>query len=277
MTSTSLEKPAMRRGGKFTTHTTDRPRFHVSARTNDFFRTRLAPDVRSLLVDLPKALRRWDASDPAMARLVRKNPIPPRPASRGSGFAALATSITHQQVSLAAGRTIWKRVEAACGGRVTPANALAAGPTRLRAAGLSRGKTAYVLDLAERTLDGRLDFRRFGRLSDAEVVRQLTAVKGVGVWTAEMFLLFHEERPDVLAVGDLGLQLGAVDAFGVPRERAKRFLEDRRADWSPYGSLASLALWDARHRLGKGGRRGDRQRALGASRPRSLRSLGNPA
>lgn len=204
--------------------------------------------VRTLLADLPQAVKRWDDSDPALAALAREHPPEPRPASRGSGFAALATSITHQQVSLAAGRTIWTRVEAACGGRVTPATALKAGPRRLRAAGLSGSKTAYILDLAERVESGALSFRRLSRATDAEVIEALTEVKGIGVWTAEMFLLFHEERPDILSVGDLGIQLGAVDAFGVARERVKPWLESRRAAWSPYGSLASLTLWHARHR-----------------------------
>jgi len=137
---------------------------------------------------------------------------------------------------------------------VTPVTALNAGPRRLRAAGLSTSKTAYILDLAERVESGALSFRRLARASDAEVVEALTEVKGIGVWTAEMFMLFHQERPDVLSVGDLGIQLGAVDAFRVPRERVKPFLESRRAAWSPYGSLASLTLWHARHRALEGQR-----------------------
>lgn len=203
--------------------------------------------MKSLLADMPRALVRWDDTDPVLAEAARRHPPGPRPSWRGSGFAALAVSIAHQQVSVAAGRTITKRVVAACGGRLTPANALAAGPRRLRAAGLSNSKTAYVLDLARRVDRGEVDFRRLARASDADVVAALTSVKGIGVWTAEMFMLFHQERPDVLAVGDLGLQLGASDVFGVPREKAKAFLADRRTEWSPYGSLASLVLWEARH------------------------------
>lgn len=196
--------------------------------------------------DLPRAVRRWSRTDPVMARLARAHPPGERPIGAQAPFAALVTSLLHQQVSLAAGRTIASRVEAACGGRVTPEAVLRLGPEKLRPCGLSGQKTRYVLDLAEKTVGGEVDFARLVGLSDADAIAELTKVKGVGVWTAQMYLLFHLARPDVVAPDDLGLQIAAARAYRVPRERARALLETRAPRWSPFGSLASLVLWQSR-------------------------------
>ncbi|HLE96499.1 MAG TPA: DNA-3-methyladenine glycosylase 2 family protein [Candidatus Thermoplasmatota archaeon] len=204
--------------------------------------------VQRLLADLPRAVARWDDSDPALAALARRPPPGPRPGARHSAFSMLARSIVHQQVSVAAGRTIYGRLRAACGGRVAPWPVVRLGERGLRSAGLSPQKARYVHDLARKVDDGEVRLRTLPGMDDAEAIETLTRVKGIGVWTAEMFLLFHLQRPDVLAVDDLGLQLGAAYAFGVPRPRARAWLERRRATWSPFGSLASLTLWDTLHR-----------------------------
>lgn len=162
-------------------------------------------------------------------------------------FAALVGSITHQQVSLAAGRSIYRRVEAASGGVVTPDGILAAGPEDLRAAGLSRSKVAYVLDLAQKARDGEVDFARVATMDDAAIIEMLTEVKGIGVWTAKMFLIFHLDRPDVSAPEDLGLQLAVARAFKVPRARAAKKMVSMAPAWSPYNSVAALTLWHWRH------------------------------
>jgi len=208
----------------------------------------LRPPVPDPLLDLlPKARRRWARTDPVLHRIAKEHPPAARSVEWGPPFEALVGSITHQQVSLAAGRTIFRRVEEASGSAVTPEGILAAGPDRLRAAGLSRPKVAYVLDLAEKTAKGEVDFARLAAAPDAEVVETLTEVKGIGVWTAKMFLIFHLHRPDVLAPEDLGLQIAVARAYRVPRKSAVRKMEKMGPLWAPYNSVAALTLWNWRH------------------------------
>lgn len=197
--------------------------------------------------DLPRAKRRWARTDPVLHAIVRDHPPPARalPAA-GTPFEALVSSIAHQQVSIAAGRSIFGRVATASGGAPTPEGILAAGPERLREAGLSRPKVAYVLDLAARARSRDVDLDRLPDMEDAEVVEALTRVKGIGVWTAKMFLLFHLGRPDVLPHEDLGMQVAVAQAYGVPRAKAAAKMLRLQPAWSPYCSLASLALWSWR-------------------------------
>lgn len=199
--------------------------------------------VRRLLHELPAAIKRWQATDPVLADLARRRPPGPRPGRRDSAFATLVESLLHQQVSLAAGRSIVRRVRTACGGRITPQAIVRLSPQRLRAAGVSRQKQSYIRDLARRTRSGALDFRRLASQSDDEVVEALTAVRGIGPWTAKMFLLFHLERPNVVSPEDFGLRLAASRIYRVRLSRTSRFLESRARVWSPYGSLACLTLW----------------------------------
>jgi DNA-3-methyladenine glycosylase II len=198
---------------------------------------------RPLLADLARALAAWEKSDPILARLARAHGPRSMPRARDGAFSSLVTSLIHQQVSVAAGRTITLRVKAACGGRITPHAIARLLPRTLRAAGLSRQKQSYVLDLAQRTLSGELNFRRISRMSDQAAIEALTQVRGVGTWTARMFLLFHMERPDVVAPEDLGLRMAVSRAYRVPEKKAAEFLIERSAVWRPYGSLASLVLW----------------------------------
>jgi len=202
--------------------------------------------VERLLAQLPQAIQRWDASDPVLAKLARTRPPQSVWGHPESAFAQLVGALVHQQVSLAAGRTIYARVKAACGGRVTPDRILALGARRLQACGLSRQKRDYISDLARKVRSREVDTRRLTRMPDADAVETLTRVRGIGEWTAKMFLIFHLQRPDVLADGDLGLQIAATQVYGIPPKRAKAFLASRAPDWSPYASLASLTLWHAR-------------------------------
>ncbi|MHB8604834.1 MAG: DNA-3-methyladenine glycosylase family protein [Thermoplasmatota archaeon] len=200
-----------------------------------------------LLDALTRARGHWAKHEPVMARLSRASRLP-APAFRGSdqdGFASLLQSITHQQVSLAAGRAIFSRVEAATG--ATPRGVLAAGTEKLRAAGLSQQKARYALDLAAHVEEGRLDFSRFPKMSDADVIAALTDVNGIGVWTAKMFLLFHLARADVLPFEDLGCQIAVARAYRVPAKRAAAKMRALGPKWSPYNSLAALTLWHWRH------------------------------
>lgn len=196
---------------------------------------------------MPKARRRWARTDPILARLAKEFPPAPRPIGDTSPFVALVTSITHQQVSLGAGRAIFARLDEATGRRMTPRAVIDMGPEGLRGAGLSRPKVAYVLDLAERANRGDVDFDRLSGALDAEVIETLTAVKGIGVWTAKMFLLFHLGRPDVLPHEDLGVQIAVAQAYGVPREVAAKKIQQLGPAWSPYSSVAALTLWNWRH------------------------------
>lgn len=191
----------------------------------------------------PKALRRWAASDPTLHRVARDVP-PPAPAfETATSFEALVQSIAHQQVSLAAGKSIFARVQQV--GR-TPAELLRAGPEALRAAGLSRPKVAYVLDLADKAATRVVDLDHISTMPDETVIEQLTSVKGIGVWTAKMFLLFQLQRPDVLPHEDLGLQISVAKEYGVPRKLAAKKMLKQQPAWSPYCSYASLVLWNAR-------------------------------
>lgn len=203
-----------------------------------------------LLALLPAARSRWARTDRVLHRLAREHPPEPWPVDHHHGFEVLVASIIAQQVSLAAGRTIQMRVSAALGGRVTAERVLGADPKALRAAGLSKQKLAYVQDLAAKTAAGTVGFGRFPGMSDDEVIADLTAVKGIGVWTAKMFLMFHLLRPDVLAPEDLGLRIAVSRFYRVPAKRAAAFMERKRPDWSPYATLAARVLWHARRAEG---------------------------
>jgi DNA-3-methyladenine glycosylase II len=202
------------------------------------------PDLHTLQ---PAAQDYWRSRDAPLHRLSAATPLPAERVIDGTDpFAALVTSITHQQVSLAAGTTIHGRLVKALGGKVTPRRVLSRSTEQLRAAGLSRGKTAYIQDLAAKTQAGEVEFDRFPRMEDAAIIEELVAVKGIGVWTAKMFLIFHLKRPDVSAPEDLGLQIAAARAFRVPQARAAKLLERKAESWSPYNSVANLVLWESR-------------------------------
>jgi len=200
------------------------------------------PRLDALLAALPAAIQHWTSRDPVLADLARQTQVEPWPAARDP-FSSLCVSIIHQQVSLAAGRTIYGRF-AALVGDVTPANVMAVGEG-IGAAGLSRQKTGYILDLAASAGDGTLD--GLDSLSDAEVTARLTQVKGIGVWSAKMFLLFQLGRLDVCPWEDLGVRLAVARFYGVPEAQAARWLRDEaQPRWAPYNSVAARVLWAAR-------------------------------
>ncbi|MEJ7717514.1 MAG: DNA-3-methyladenine glycosylase family protein [Thermoleophilaceae bacterium] len=159
-------------------------------------------------------------------------------------YGALVRSIVGQQLSTKAARSIWERLIAGFGGRPpTPDELLAADPEAVRGAGLSGSKVAYLRDLAERVADGDLDLSGLAERPDEEVIAELTAVKGLGRWSADMFLLFHLGRPDVLPVGDLGVRRGAERAYGLAELPRPAELTTLAEPWRPHRSLASLYLW----------------------------------
>lgn len=192
---------------------------------------------------LRAALRHFDRHDPTIARLLRAAPHVRPLRRRRDGFDSLVAALIHQQVSIAAGRSILRRFRAACGGRISPARVLALSTGEFRAAGISRQKMAYIRDLAGKVASGAVNFRAVARAADEKVVESLTQVKGIGTWTAKMFLLFHLARPDVVSPEDLGLRIAAARAYSIPMSRAAGFLERRAKTWTPMGTLACLALW----------------------------------
>src|SRR2546423_4412237 len=125
----------------------------------------------------------------------------------------------------------------------TPAQLLETDPAAIRAAGMSRPKVAYLRDLAEHILSGELELDRLNELPDEEITAELTAVKGLGQWSADMFLIFHLGRPDVLPVGDLGVRRAAQEVYALPEMPAPDALFEMGEPWRPHRSLASLYLW----------------------------------
>ena len=194
--------------------------------------------------------RQLSTADPALRRLIEAGgPIHPdedRRGSRADPYEALARAIVGQQLSTKAAASIWEKLLAVFGGETpAPEQLLEADPQALRDAGLSWPKVNYVRDLAEHIADGELDLGSLPQLSDAEVVAELTRIKGVGVWTAEMFLIFHLGSPDVLPVGDLGIRRAVQIAYGLDDLPDPERLEQIGEPWRPHRSLASLYLWES--------------------------------
>jgi DNA-3-methyladenine glycosylase II len=160
-------------------------------------------------------------------------------------YAVLIRTIVGQQLSTRAARAIYERLTARYGGRPpTPGEVLAEDPVQLRtAAGLSRAKVTYLRSLAEHVLDGSLELDKLGGLADDQVIAELTAVKGLGEWSADMFLMFHLQRPDVLPVGDLGIRRAVMVAYGLDALPSPAQLESIGERWRPHRTLASLFLW----------------------------------
>jgi DNA-3-methyladenine glycosylase II len=160
-------------------------------------------------------------------------------------YATLIRAIAGQQLSNAAAAAIYNRLLARYGGRPpTPAEILAEEPEELRVAGgLSHAKVRYLRSLAEHVLNGSLDLDSLDDLPDEEVIAALVAVKGIGLWSAQMFLIIHLRRPDVLPVGDLGIRKAVMNLYGLPALPGPAELVAIGEPWRPYRTLASLYLW----------------------------------
>jgi DNA-3-methyladenine glycosylase II len=161
-------------------------------------------------------------------------------------YGALLRAIVGQQLSVKAARTIYERFTALFDGNTpTPEQLLEVDADTLRAAGLSRAKAAYVRSLAEHVISGELELGRLDELSDEEVTHELVAVKGLGQWTADMFLIFHLGRPDILPVGDLGVRRAIERLYGFEALPSAAEMEALGERWRPFRSLASLYLWES--------------------------------
>ncbi len=160
-------------------------------------------------------------------------------------YGALVRSIVGQQLSVKAAASIYARLIERFGGRPpTPAEVLADDPDELRAAaGLSRAKVSFLRSLAEHVTDGSLELEALDRLPDEQAIAELVAVKGLGTWSAHMFLMFHLQRPDVLPVGDLGIRRAVMNVYGLDELPGNAELEAIGEPWRPYRTLACLYLW----------------------------------
>jgi DNA-3-methyladenine glycosylase II len=173
----------------------------------------------------------------------------PRDGRPSDHYGALVRAIVGQQLSTKAARSIYLRLAERFDGRTpTPEEVLADDPEALRAAaGLSRAKVGYLRSLAEHALSGELELDRLDELDDEQVIAELVAVKGLGVWTAHMFLMFHLQRPDVLPVGDLGIRKAVMLQYSLDELPAPPALEIIAEPWRPQRTLACRYLWRSLH------------------------------
>lgn len=180
-------------------------------------------------------------ADPELGALIDRVRAVEAPLWSGDGFAVIGRSIVSQQLSEKAAATIWRRVAEHVG---TTPEAIAAAPVEgLRTAGLSGRKVEYLQGIARCSLAGAIDWNALDALDDEAVIEELVGLRGVGRWTAEMYLIFALGRPDVLAVDDQGLRNTAGRAFGLGRPATRAELQERGERWKPWRSVASLWLW----------------------------------
>jgi DNA-3-methyladenine glycosylase II len=196
--------------------------------------------------DAVAALR---AADPIMRAVIDEVGDPGDP-SRGrpdDRYGALVRAIVGQQLSTRSARAIYGRLVERFGGRPpTPEEVLADDPDELRtAAGLSHAKVRYLRSLAEHVVDGSLSLDRLDELPDEEVIHALVAVKGIGLWSAHLFLMFTLDRPDVVASGDLGIRRAVMLRYGLPTMPTAAEVDEIAERWRPYRTLASLFLWQS--------------------------------
>ena len=193
--------------------------------------------------DWTKAARHLCKIDPALKAVIRRVGACTL-APRRNYFSALCQSIINQQISTAAGRTIFRRFRALFPRlRPTAARLLELDDAALRAAGISRQKMIYLRGLADAFASGRVPVRRIQRMSDEEIIEALTAIKGIGRWTVEMFLIFLLNRPDVLPVADLGVRKSVQTVYGLKELPTASALNELGEPWRPYRTIATWYLW----------------------------------
>ena len=200
------------------------------------------------------ARKKLAASDPVMGTLVERigkidlaTRLKRRSEERpNDAYGALLRAIVGQQLSTKAARTIYLRVLVLFdGGTPSPEQLLDVSEEDLRAAGLSGRKVSYIRDLAAHVISGELELDRMEELEDEQVIEEIVAVRGLGRWSAEMFLIFHLERPDVLSGGDLGIRKAVQIEYGLKKMPTPEKVVEIGEPWSPNRSLASLYLWES--------------------------------
>jgi DNA-3-methyladenine glycosylase II len=191
---------------------------------------------------MKQAINHLRTSDPVLSAIIQQvgdYGIQFRPPD----FETLVKSIVYQQLSGRVASVIFGRLAAAVKGTVTPESILKLRPSRMRSLGLSTQKTAYIRDLARHTRAGSVVFEDLAALPDDEVIGRLTQVKGIGVWTAHMFLIFALQRTDVLPTGDLGIRNAIRKAYNLEALPTPEEMEQMAMRWRPYCSVASWYLW----------------------------------
>jgi len=189
-----------------------------------------------------KALLHLKKCDPVLRAIIER--VGPYRMNYGSAdFASVAETIVYQQLNGNAAETIFHRFAALAGEPITPEGILKLSDAQLRGVGLSKQKSAYLKDLASKTVEGLLDFARLPELSDEDVVKHLTQVKGIGVWTAHMFLMFSLRRPNVLPTGDYGVQMAIKKHYRKRKLPKPKEMEKIARPWEPYRSVACWYMW----------------------------------
>jgi 3-methyladenine DNA glycosylase/8-oxoguanine DNA glycosylase len=188
------------------------------------------------------AIRHLKKSDPVL-RAIIENVGPCRMEFGPAEFCSLAEAIVYQQLNGKAAVTIFNRFVAVAGDPLTPQGILNLSDEQLRGVGLSKQKSSYLKDLAAKTSAGLLDFTRLPKLSDEEVIQQLTQVKGIGEWTAHMFLIFSLRRPNVLPTGDYGVQMAVKKLYKKRKLPKPKDMEKIARAWEPYRSVACWYMW----------------------------------
>lgn len=196
-------------------------------------------------IDAKAAIRALTKADPALGRAIRRHEVfAITPHHGGTPFSLLTRAVIGQQLSSKAARTIEARVTAVLGSVSTPEAMADADFSALRGAGLSRAKATTLQDLAAKTLDGTIPgFAKLRRMSDETIVEHLTQVKGIGLWTAQMFLIFSLARPDVMPAHDLGVRKGFQRVFKHDELPVPKAIIEYAECWRPWRSVASWYLW----------------------------------
>ena len=182
------------------------------------------------------------AADPQLGRVVARFGAPAL-WTRKPGYAALVQIVLEQQVSLASGRTTFNRLRDACGGDLIPERVAALSAPALKAAGVSRQKAGYCQDIASRILDGDLDLKALGRADDDAVRERLMRIRGIGPWTANIYLMTALGRPDIWPEGDLALAAAAQQVKKLEERPDDRRLREMAAGWAPWRTVAARILW----------------------------------
>ena len=188
-----------------------------------------------------RAKRALARRDPVMGAIMRAHPKVFM-MRRGEAFMTLARAICGQQISVKAAQAVWNRLVTCCT-EITPEGVLSKKRTELRACGLSDRKTEYIADLAQHCVDGKIHERDWPRMADEEIIAELTDVRGIGRWTAEMFLMFNLLRPDVFPLDDLGLQKGIRVAYYRNRKVSLKTMKKLGDRWRPWRTVATWYLW----------------------------------
>jgi DNA-3-methyladenine glycosylase II len=189
-----------------------------------------------------RAKRALSRRDAVMAAIIRSRPKVFL-MRRGEPFLTLARAICGQQISVKAAQSVWDRICICLDHRITPEAVIAQDRKKLRACGLSDRKTEYIADLAQHFADGRIHVHRWPEMSDEEIIAELVEVRGIGRWTAEMFLIFNLLRPDVFPLDDLGLQKAIRISYFRRKAVSIRTMRKLGESWRPWRSVATWYLW----------------------------------